>query len=87
MVKEQIVQWIGMEVWKLPEWYSRADIARLSNVSKSPTLIKVLSDLVGEGVLLSARFSDNHNRPVIRYKISNEYREDQFEGAKNYGAG
>lgn len=87
MVREQVIQWIGVEVWSLPEWYSRADIAKAAGVSKSPTLIKVLTDLVCEDVLVSARFLDSHNRPIIRYKISDDYRESQFEGAKSYGAG
>lgn len=83
MVIQQLAQWIGIELWHLPEWYTRAEIAEKIGASKSPTLLKALAQAVEAGVLIQSRGLDDHNRPVIRYKISDDYREEQLEGAKN----
>jgi len=81
VVREHLMQWIGMELWKLPEWYSRTEIAKHIGVTKSPTLIKELALCEENGVITSRLFIDDHNRKVIKYKITDQYREDQLEKA------
>lgn len=85
MIAEQLKQWIGVELWKLPEWHSRTEIAKLIGASKSPTLLSCLEQAVREGVLERVRTNDSHNRPVIKYRITDEYREGQLEEAQRYG--
>lgn len=85
MVRQQLMQWIGIELWHLPEWYSRREIAQKIGASKSPTLLKELTLFVESGVLEQHLFKDDHNRPVIKYKITDQYREDQLEEAERYG--
>lgn len=81
MVRQQLAQWIGMELWRLPEWHSRKEIAEKIGASKSPTLLKSLEEAVAAGVLQTYRTTDDHNRPVIKYKITDDYRERQLEEA------
>lgn len=83
MIKQQLIQWIGIELWHLPEWYTRSEIAKCVGCTKSPTLLKALRELVEQGVLIQSRGLDAKNRPVIKYKILVDYREEQIEGAKN----
>lgn len=85
MVREQLIQWVGVELWKLPEWYTRREIANKIGASKSPTLLKELSQAVEEGVFQTWKTKDSHNRPVIKYKITDNYREMMLEEAENYG--
>jgi len=87
MVRQQLAQWIGIELWHLPEWYTRKEIAEKIGASKSPTLLNALSEAVENGVLMSVKTTDDHNRPVIKYKIADDYRERQLEEAKAYGRG
>jgi len=86
MVRQQLAQWIGVELWHLPEWYSRKEIAERIGASKSPTLLNALSEAVENGVLQTFKTLDDHNRPVIKYKITDDYRERQLEEAKEYGS-
>lgn len=86
MVKQQLAQWIGIELWHLPEWYTRREIGEKIGASKSPTLINALKEAVEAGVLEWYKTIDEHNRPVIKYRITNEYREQQLEEAKNHNA-
>lgn len=79
MIRQHLLQWIGMELWRLPEWYSRTEIAKNIGVTKSPTLIKELALFEESGILTSHKFFDDHNRPVIKYKIRDQYREDQLQ--------
>jgi len=85
MIWQQLVQWIGVELWRLPQWYTRAEIALYIGCHKSPSLISALERAVDEGMMESIRTTDHKMRDVIKYRISDEYRERQFEGAKNYG--
>jgi len=82
MIRDQLHMWIGIELWHLPEWYSRSQIAKAIGATKSPSLLRALEFYVANGTLQSARFVDEHNRPVIKYRITDDYREMQFEGAK-----
>lgn len=84
MVRQQLMQWIGIELWKLPQWYTRKEIAEQIGASKSPTLLKALDEVVREEVLKVCRTFDDHNRPVIKYKITDDYRERQLEEAKGH---
>jgi len=83
MVRDQLKTWISMEVWSLPEWYSRLEIARLIGASKSPSLLKALQEKVDDGTLETFRGVDPNGRPVIKYRITEDYRERVFEGVKN----
>jgi len=85
MIKDRLMTWVGVELWHLPEWYSRAEIAQKCGCSKSPSLLKELRGLVEEQVLVSRLDTDGRNRPVILYKISEGYRALQLEDAKHYG--
>jgi len=85
MVAEQLKQWIGIEVWRLPEWRTRAQISKEIGATKSPTLIAALAEAVEAGVLESVKTIDDHNRPVIKYRITDEYREQQLGEAQQYG--
>jgi len=85
MIAEQLKQWIGIELWHLPEWRSRSEIAKAIGATKSPTLLACLEKAVEEGVLERVRVNDSHNRPVIKYRIVDEYREQQLEEAQQYG--
>lgn len=85
MVNQKLKTWVGIELWKLPNWYSRKEIAQKIGASKSPTLLKVLASAVEEGVLETWKTMDDHNRPIIKYRITDEYREQQLEEARNYG--
>jgi len=84
MVRDNLVQWVGMELWKLPEWYGRTDIALAIGVAKSPTLIRELSLAVEDGVLESRLARDSHGRVVILYRITSQYRETMIEEAKTF---
>jgi len=85
MVWDSLVQWIGVELWHLPYWFTRLEIARDIGVRKSPSLIAALKRATEEGMLVSITGKDDAGRRVIMYRICDEYRESQLEGAKNYG--
>lgn len=84
MVRDNLVQWVGMELWKLPEWYTRKEIANAIGYKKSPSIIWALEAAVKEGVLEQRRARDGHGRPVILYRITSEYRETMIEEAKTF---
>jgi len=85
MLKDNLQQWLGVEVWKIPEWYTRAEIAAGCGCYKSPSLLKELQTLVEQGSLVSKLDFDEKKRPVIKYKIAENYRQMTLEQAKRYG--
>jgi len=85
MLKDNLQQWLGIEVWKIPEWYTRAEIAQACGCAKSPSLLKELQVLVAQGTLVSKFDVDEKKRPVIKYKISESYRQMALHVAKHYG--
>jgi DNA-binding PadR family transcriptional regulator len=84
MVRDNLVQWVGMELWKFPEWYTRKEIANAIGCKKSPSVIWALEAAVKEGVLEQRRARDSHGRLVILYRITSEYRETMIEEARNF---
>jgi len=85
MLKDDLQQWLGIEVWKIPEWYTRTEIARACGCSKSPTLLWELEKLVQAGSLVMEVDYDDHGRYIIKYKIAENYRQLTLDEAKRYG--
>lgn len=85
MIRDNLLMWIGMELWHLPEWRSRKEIAQAIGCSKSPSIIWALDEAVKSNILEQRMFRTDNARPVIKYRIADEYRERQIEEAKNHG--
>jgi len=85
MLKDNLQSWLGIEVWKIPEWYTRAEIAKGCGCSKSPSLLLELEKLVKGGALVKKIDYDDHRRYVIKYKIAENYRQMKLDKAKRYG--
>ncbi len=79
LIFDQLQAWISVNLWHLPEWYTRQEMAREIGCTKSPSLINALNTCVVAGQLESQRSIDDHNRPIIKYRIDTEYRESVFE--------
>lgn len=87
MIRDNLDQWISLELWHLPEWYSRREIAKLIGCSKSPSLLNVLGEAVKEGKLEQAKRRDKYNRMTILYRISSAFREAVFSEIEKHTHG